>query len=109
MHKEKIINFVFKDKKPEEIVDIVNKEIPLSLKHQQDLIDRIYIKYPYVKKYEIAVVVMAVFDIIRQSLILGEVINFYNLFMNAKLLFFNSSFGKPLKLKIKNKTSKKFG
>lgn len=109
MHKEKLTKFVFKNKSHEEIVDIINQELPLNLKNQQNLIDRIYLRYPYIKKYEISIIVMTIFSIIRDNLILGNTLNFYNLFFNTKIMFFNSSKGKSLKMKIKNKTSRKFG
>lgn len=80
--------FFFKDKSHLELLEEVNTDYPINLKHNSDLIDRIYARNPYLTKVEIAQIIMAVFQSIRDFMILGKVINFNTLFFNTKLHFF---------------------
>ena len=80
--------FFFKDKTHQKVLDEVNNELPINLKYNGDLIDRIYSKYPYLEKTEISKIVMAVFQSMRDFMVLGKVLNFNNLFFDVKLHFF---------------------
>lgn len=108
MKKPKTIKpFNFKNLSHQEMVDLVNKELPISLKYNEDLINRIHEKYPIVNKSEIALVAKTIFQSIRELLILGKIINLHSLFFDTKLYFFESNKDgyKTTKLKVKATTS----
>lgn len=89
MKKQKTIKpFYFRDLSHQQVVDLLNKEYPISLKCNEDLIDRIHQRYPLINKSEIGIIVKAVFSSFRDLLILGKILNFNNLFFDTKLLFF---------------------
>lgn len=83
--------FKYKNKTMDCKVKEINSTLPIRLKYNQDLIDRIYAKYPYIEKHEISNIVLTTFYTIREMLIIGNIINIYNLFFNMKLYFFHAS------------------
>lgn len=72
----------FKDQLFEEIISILNSEYPIKLNNGEDLIERIHNKYPLITKTEIAVIINATFESIREFLIRGDIINISN-FVNG--------------------------
>jgi len=109
--KNTVGNFKFKDIENSQVYDIINSELPIGLKNENDLIQRIHEKYPYIKKYEVAIIVKYVFEVIRENLILGKAITFYNLFcdMHLSFIFYKSVYSQnSCRLSVKNKTSRKF-
>jgi hypothetical protein len=90
MKKQKVVNpFYFKDLSHQQVVDQLNRDYPISLKHNQDLVERVYHRYPLIDKSEVGIIVKAVFSSFRDLMILGKVLNFNNLFFDTKLHFFN--------------------
>lgn len=90
MKKPKIVKpFFFQDMTHQEMVDQLNDEFPVNLKYNEDLIDRIHQKYPLLDKTQISYIVKAVFQSFRDLLVLQKVLNFNNLFFDAKLHFFD--------------------
>lgn len=81
--------FRFKDQSHQEMVDQLNTEHPVSLKYNEDLVNRIHAKYPLVEKAQVAIVVRSIFQSFRDLLVLGKVLNFNNLFFDTKLHFFD--------------------
>lgn len=81
--------FFFKNKTHHEIVDLINEELPIGLKKNQDLILRIHARYPLIDKSSISLIVKTVFQSMRELLILGKILNFNNLFFDTKLHFFD--------------------
>jgi hypothetical protein len=89
MKKQKIVvPFSFKDKTKQEMVDELNRDYPISIKHNEDLVNRVHSRYPLLDKSEVAIIVKAVFTSFRDMLVLGKVMNFHNLFFDTKLLTF---------------------
>jgi hypothetical protein len=80
--------FWFKNMSHEDMVNKVNIENPISLKYNESLINRIHMKYPILDKSKIALIILFVFQTWRESLILGKILNFHNLFFDTKLFFF---------------------
>lgn len=90
MKKAKTIKeFVFKDMSHQDMVDTLNKESPINLRHNEDLVNRIYDRYPMIKKSEIALIIKGVFQSLRDLLVLGKILNFNNVFFDTKLHFFD--------------------
>jgi hypothetical protein len=87
LKKLKAVKLIYKDHTPEQIVEIFNKELPISLKYNEDLINRISDKYPLLTKAEIAVIVTGVFQSIRDLLLMGKAINVKKLLCNLKLRY----------------------
>jgi len=81
-------SFHFRSNSNQEMVDRLNIERPINLKHNEELINRIHARYPVIDKSEVGIIVKAVFSSIRDLWVLGKVLNFNNLFLGAKLHFF---------------------
>lgn len=96
--------FYFKNSK-QELVDSLNKELPINIKNLEYLIDRIHTKYPIITKSEVSLIVRSTFEAIRDFLILGYIINFNKFIIDMKLYFFqhviNNTFNTAVKVKIK--------
>ena len=71
-----------KDKTFDEIISDINKQYPIKLNNGEDLIERIHARYPLVSKTEIAVIINATFESIREFLIRGEIVSINGLFNN---------------------------
>lgn len=89
MKKQKKLNqeFHYRDKSPQEMIDQLNEEFPVSLKHNEGLVDRVCARYPFINKSEVSLIVNAVFSSFRDLLVLGKILNFNTLFFDAKLFF----------------------
>jgi hypothetical protein len=73
----------------QQMVDHLNENYPISLKHNEDLINRIHARYPVLDKSEVGIIVKAVFASFRDLLVLGKILNFNSLFFDTKLHFFD--------------------
>lgn len=73
----------------QQMVDHLNENHPISLKHNEDLINRVHARYPVLDKSEVGIIVKAVFSSFRDLLVLGKIMNFNSLFFDAKLHFFD--------------------
>lgn len=90
MKKQKIVKpFFFKDLSHQQMVDLLNREYQVDIRYNENLVDRVYARYPFVNKIDISIVVKAFFQSLRDLLILGKVLNFNNLFFDTKLHFFD--------------------
>ncbi len=91
----KQIPFYFKeDISSEEIIKLINEKFPISIRNHEDLINRIYDRYPVVDKATIAIVVQNTFTCMREQLILGKKLTISSMFINMFLLFFAHSANK---------------
>ena len=89
MKKPKTVKlFYFKDKSHEDMVKLLNEEYPINIKYNEELVNRVYERYPLIDKSEVSLIIKYVFQSFRDFLFLGKVLNFNNLFFNTKLLFF---------------------
>lgn len=70
------------------MVDKLNKELPINIRYNEELIDRIHARYPLLDKTKVSIIVRGIFQSLRDLLVLGKVLNFNNLFFDTKLLFF---------------------
>jgi len=75
------------------IVDYLNNNYPISIKYNEDLVNKVHARYPLLDKSEIGIVVKAIFSTLRDLLIRGETLNINNLFVNARLLMFKHKRG----------------
>jgi hypothetical protein len=89
MKKQKIVKPFFFNTDTNEIIDLLNTHYPVGIRYNEDLVNRIHSRYPLISKYEISLIVTAVFSSFRELLLLGKVLNFNNLFFDTKLLFFD--------------------
>ena len=106
MKKVKTIKqFQFKDQTNQEMVDYLNTKYPIRLKHNEDLINRVYNRYPLLKKSEVGIIIKAVFGSIRELLVLGEILNFNKLLFDFKLHFFEHKKGMVIFPSLKVKVS----
>ncbi len=84
---KKIRAFYFNELSSEDLIKLVNSELPINIKHLEIIVDKIYTKYPLIDKAEISIIVRAVFESIREFLILGYIINFNKFFSNMRFYF----------------------
>jgi len=90
MKKPKVVKPFFFEISDQEVVDVLNQEYPINMRYNEELINRIHSRYPLISKYEVSIIVKAVFSSFRDLMLLGKVLNFNNLFFDTKLLFFDS-------------------
>jgi hypothetical protein len=106
MKKPKTIKpFYFKDLNHQEMVNLVNSENPINLKHNEDLVNRVAARYPLISRVQTAIIVKGIFQSIRDLLVLGKVLNFNNLFFDTKLHFFDYRKGDAILPSLKVKIS----
>ena len=87
------------------MVDQLNTEHPVNLKYNEELVNRVYARYPLVDKSQVAIVVRSIFQSFRDLLVLGKVLNFNNLFFDTKLHFFDYRKGDAILPSLKVKIS----
>jgi len=86
MSKKKLVKEIkYKDLTLEQFTQLVNNSLQIKLSDKADLINQIHDHYPIVSLKDTSLIVKAFFDVIRESLIAGEVINFNKTFSNMKL------------------------
>ena len=78
----------YKDLTIGEFTNLVNKSLQIKLSDKFDLINEIHDHYPVASKKDISLIVKAFFDVLRESLLAGEVINFNKTFSNMKLMVY---------------------
>lgn len=90
MKKPKVVKpFYFKNHTYKEIVDILNTDNPINLTYNEDLVNRVHARYPLLDKFEVGIIIKAIFQSFRDLMVMGKVLNFNNLFFDAKLHFFS--------------------
>jgi hypothetical protein len=90
MKKEKTTKkYYFKDKTHIQVADMINHELPVNLKYNEDLVNRVYERYPFIDKAQVALIIKATFQSIRDLLIMGKILNFNKLFFDTKLFVFD--------------------
>lgn len=87
----------FKDIDYDNLVKMINMELPINFKKYK-ILDKIYQKYPLTNKEEIALIIKAVFEIIREKVIEGYKINIRYIFNDFHLVINKSVSGHPFVL-----------
>lgn len=103
----KLKTFSFKDKTHQQVVNLLNKEDPINLKYNEDLVDRVYARYPFIEKSQVSLIIKGVFQSFRDLLVSGETLNFNGVFFNTKLFFYIRKRSKNPLAKIKISTPPK--
>jgi nucleoid DNA-binding protein len=89
MNKKKIVkDIVYKDLTIDQFKDLVNKSQQIKLSGKNNLINEIHDRYPLISLQETSLIVKAFFDVVRECLISGEIINFNKTFSNMQLLIY---------------------
>jgi len=86
---KKIKEYYFKEIDRKEMIDLINTDLPVNIKYNEDLVDRVHARYPLLEKTEVSIIIKAVFQSIRDLLVLGKILNFNTLFFDTKLHFFD--------------------
>ena len=84
MNKRTVKEFHFND----DGYDLLQSLPPITLSKHPDLVDRIYNRYPLVNKIEIALVVLATFEVMRNLFLSGCIINLHRFFNAFRVHFF---------------------
>jgi nucleoid DNA-binding protein len=95
--------FFFKKLDRFQMAEMVDDKLPISLRNQSGLIDRVHARYPIIEKQFVVAIIKAAFEVIRERLILGEVIDLPGI-VNAMWLYFNRSKGNSVRARIKTHT-----
>ncbi len=89
MVKKKLLKQItYKDLTIEEFTDLVSKTLQVKLTDQHDLINNIHDRYPMIDKKDISLIVKSFFEVLRTSLLEGEILNFNKTFSNMRLLIY---------------------
>lgn len=86
---KKTKEYYFKEIDRKEMIDLLNNNLPVNIKYNEDLVDRVHARYPLLDKIEVSIIIKAVFQSIRDLLVLGKILNFNTLFFDTKLYFFD--------------------
>ncbi len=90
MKKPKVVRpFYFKDLDHSQMVNLINEDLPIGLRQNEDLISRVHARYQLIDKTQVSIIIKAIFQSFRDLLVLGKVLNFNNLFFDTKLHFFD--------------------
>lgn len=68
--------------------DNLDTELPISLKHLRNVIENTIIRYPYIPKYQVVLIIRAFWKCLRFLLISGEIISLSGIFTKLHLLQF---------------------
>ena len=79
---------VFSGYTMEEFIELINHDHPIKLIDNIDLIDRVCIRYPYLTKAEISIIIKAVFESFRELVLSGKILDFKHFFHDMKLYLF---------------------
>lgn len=71
------------------IIELLDRNLPISIKNNASLIDRIHSRYPLLSKSEISILVCTIFQSMRELLVTGKTLNFNGLWFDMKLYFFD--------------------
>jgi hypothetical protein len=74
--------YYFKDITHQQAADILNKDYPINLKLNEDLVNRVHLRYSLISKKEVAIIIRGVFESMRELLLLGKVLNFNDFLMD---------------------------
>jgi hypothetical protein len=89
MRKPKTVKYYsFKDMSKQDMVDMINHDLPISLRKNEDLISRIHDRYPLIDKSQVSLIVKTVFQSMRELMLLGKVLSFHSVFFDTKLHFY---------------------
>jgi hypothetical protein len=93
----------------DEIKELIDAKYPIKLKYNEDLINRVQLRYPYIKKYEISLIIKSFFGVIRDLLITEKIISILPLFTNTQIKAYGHlrSGRKDAMIRIKTNTNKK--
>ena len=67
---------------------LVNERLPISLRYQKGLVERIHNLYPHLPKYKVAVIIQSFFEIVRDALLADKHITIKRIFGRMRLNFF---------------------
>lgn len=80
--------FWFKGMTHQQVADQLDEDYPIDLRHNIELVNRVYSKCPFLEKNQISLIIKTIFKLIRSLFILGKILNFHNLFFDTKLKVF---------------------
>jgi len=87
------------------MVNLLNDDLPISLRKNEDLINRIHARYPLIDKSQISLIVKTVFQSLRELMVLGKVLSFHSVFFDTKLHFYLRNVKGVIKPSLKVKIS----
>lgn len=64
----------------------LDKIFPIKLKHNEELIERVHARYPFISKAEIALTITEIFAEMRKQLFIGNILKIHKLFSEADVL-----------------------
>jgi len=79
--------FYFRNMSAKNMVELLDKECPIDLRYNEDLVDRVHVQYPLASKTEVATVIKEIFNSMRDLLFFGKIFNFHKMFFDTKLYF----------------------
>lgn len=78
--KYKNLRKLFYTSSEEDYISQVNSLLPVTLKYNADLIERVHARYPLLKKTEIALILTTFISVFRECLLRSHLMDFHNIF-----------------------------
>lgn len=88
MHRKETMPFFFQGESHQEMVKKINDKLPIQMIELEEIINRVYNRYPLISKSEVTLIIKTVLEGWREILILGETLSLPNVIFNMKLHFF---------------------
>ena len=74
---------------------------PISIKHIDHIIERVYERYPIISRYEVSRIVFSFFDTMRNVLIAGDSLSISDFVSKIKLISFVRNHYRVVKTQVK--------
>lgn len=81
-------DFYYENMTHSQFVDMIDREFPISLKYNANLINRIQARYPILTKSQIAIIVKALFLAIRRIILMGDYLTIYGLVIQLHMFLY---------------------
>lgn len=77
--------FSFNNMTNEEFAKMLDDCLPIDLRHNKDLIDRVINKYSQVDKIKVSIIILALFKAMRRNLMFNKTLTFSHLFSGCRI------------------------
>ena len=88
MNKVKNYFPIYKNLTHEQMRDLINEKFPINLRYNEDLVDRVHKKFGSSTKTDVAIVIKAAFESVRDLIILNKTISLLKLFQSFRLFYY---------------------
>lgn len=80
-------HFWFKDQTNKQVADGLNRNHPITIAHNKDLLDRVHARYPLLERKQVAYIIKNVFTSFRELLIMGKILHVLEIGRDWRMTF----------------------